>query len=172
MKYSTFSAERKILFLAHPTLRPFRKIAAIAAVGQQRGGRRWGRIGIRLHLRIDPVNFMRLPRILNQCHPIPGFVYEQARFAEDEQTVLIPVRPRKRSAAICSGCHQPAPGYDQSPTPRRFEFIGFWGYLVFLVYYMRRVNCRQCGSWSKQCLGIGKSLDRLHAFWGIGPKLS
>ena len=88
---------------------------------------------------------MRLPRILNQCHPIPGFVYGQASFAEDGQTVLIPVRPRKRSTAICSGCHQPAPGYDQSPTPRRFEFIGFWGYLVFLVYCMRRVNCKQCG---------------------------
>jgi len=28
----------------------------------------------------------------------------------------------------------PAPGYDQSATPRRFEFISFWGYLVFLVY--------------------------------------
>src|SRR6185369_3542861 len=88
---------------------------------------------------------MRLPRILNQCHPIPGFVYEQASFAEDAQTILIPIRPRKRSAAICSGCHQPAPGYDQSPTPRRFEFIGFWGYVVFLVYCMRRVNCKQCG---------------------------
>ena len=88
---------------------------------------------------------MRLPRILNQCHPIPGFVYERASFTEDAQTILIPVRPRKRSAAICSGCHQPAPGYDQSRTPRRFEFIGFWGYLVFLVYCMRRVNCRRCG---------------------------
>src|SRR6476646_395308 len=81
---------------------------------------------------------MRLPRILNQC-------------------VLIPVRPRKRSAAICSGCHQPAPGYDQSPTPRRFEFIGFWGYLVFLVYCMRRVNCKQCGVVVEQVpWGMGK----------------
>src|SRR5450759_627831 len=43
--------------------------------------------------------FMRLPRILNQCHPIPGFVYGRASFAEDAQTVLIPVRPRKRSTA-------------------------------------------------------------------------
>ena len=92
-----------------------------------------------------PSQFMRLPRILNQCHPIPGFVYGKASFAADEQAVLIPVRPRKRSAAICSGCHQPASGYDQSPTPRRFEFIGFWGYLVFLVYCMRRVDCKQCG---------------------------
>jgi hypothetical protein len=76
---------------------------------------------------------MLLSRILNQCHPIPGFVYQRAEYSDGGQTILIPVRPRKRSAAICSGCHQPAPGYDQSRTPRRFEFIGFWGYLVFLV---------------------------------------
>ncbi len=88
---------------------------------------------------------MRVPTILNQCHPIPGFVYGQASFAADEKTILVQVRPRKQSAATCSGCHQPAPGYDQSRTPRRFEFIGVWGYLVFLVYFMRRVNCKQCG---------------------------
>jgi hypothetical protein len=32
--FHKLSADRKILFLAHPTLRPLRKIAAIAAVGQ------------------------------------------------------------------------------------------------------------------------------------------
>jgi len=32
--FHELSADRKILFLAHPTLRPLRKIAAIAAVGQ------------------------------------------------------------------------------------------------------------------------------------------
>jgi len=100
---------------------------------------------------------MRLPRILNQCHPIPGFVYEGASFAEDEQAILVPVRPRKRSVAICSGCHQPAPGYDQSRTPRLFEFIGFWGYLVFLVYCMRRVDCKQCGVTVEEVpWGVGK----------------
>jgi hypothetical protein len=88
---------------------------------------------------------MRLPRILNQCHPIPGFAYGRASFAEDEQAILIPVRPRKRSRVICSGFHQPAAGYDQSDTPRLFEFIGFWGYLVFLVCCMRRVERSQCG---------------------------
>src|SRR6266849_10305915 len=155
VKHSTsFLPGGRILFLAHPTLRPLLKIAA---VWRQRGGRRWGRMGTRLHLRIDPKQLMRLPRILNQCHPIPGFVYGQASFAEDGQAVLIPVRPRKRSAAICSGCHQPAPGYDQSHTPRRFEFIGFWGYLVFLVYCMRRVDCKQCGVVVEEVAwGVGK----------------
>jgi hypothetical protein len=32
--FHKFSAGRKILFLAHPTLRPLRKITAIAAVWQ------------------------------------------------------------------------------------------------------------------------------------------
>jgi transposase len=30
-------------------------------------------------------------------------------------------------------------------TERRFEFIPLWGFLVFLLYTMRRVNCRRCG---------------------------
>ena len=38
----------------------------------------------------------------------------------------------------------PAPGYDQL-AERRFEFIPLWGFLVFLLYTMRRVNCRRCG---------------------------
>ena len=38
----------------------------------------------------------------------------------------------------------PAPGYDQL-AERRFEFIPLWGFLVFLLYSMRRVDCRRCG---------------------------
>jgi transposase len=56
----------------------------------------------------------------------------------------VAVRPRKGSAAVCSRCHLPAPGYDQL-AERRFEFIPLWGFLVFLLYTMRRVNCRRCG---------------------------
>ena len=85
----------------------------------------------------------QLITILNRCHRFPGFVYEQARFSSDHKSIEIDVRPRKRSAAVCSRCHQPAPGYDQLPE-RRFEFIPFWGFLVFLLYSMRRVDCRRC----------------------------
>jgi len=48
-----------------------------------------------------------------------------------------------RSKAVCSGCHQSAPGYDRL-AERRFEFIPFWGFLVFLLYSMRRVECPRC----------------------------
>src|ERR1035437_3152248 len=87
---------------------------------------------------------MELIRILNHCHRHRGFVYQHARFAADQQSIEVDVRPRVGSAANCSGCHQPAPGYDHLPL-RRFEFIPLWGFLVFLLYRMRRVECRNCG---------------------------
>jgi transposase len=87
---------------------------------------------------------MELLTILNHCHRHRGFVYQHARFAVDKQSIEVDVRPRQGSAAVCSGCHQPAPGYDHLPQ-RRFEFIPLWGFLVFLLYRMRRVDCRTCG---------------------------
>lgn len=86
---------------------------------------------------------MELITILNRCHRFRGFVYHQARFSADHKSIEISVRPRRRSIAICSRCHQPAPGYDQLPE-RHFEFIPFWGFLVFLLYSMRRVDCPRC----------------------------
>jgi transposase len=85
---------------------------------------------------------MELITILNRCHRFQGFVYQQARFSSDHKSIEIAVRPRKGSAAVCSRCHHPAPGYDQLPE-RRFEFIPFWGFSVFLLYSMRRVECRR-----------------------------
>jgi len=86
---------------------------------------------------------LQLLTILNRCHRFPGFVYHQARFSSDHKSIEIGVRPRKGSRAVCSRCHQPGPGYDQL-AERRFEFIPFRGFLVFLVYSMRRVDCRRC----------------------------
>jgi len=86
---------------------------------------------------------LQLITILNRCHRFPGFVYQHAHFSSDSKSIEIVVRPRQGSKAICSRCHQPAPGYDQL-AERRFEFIPFWGFLVFLLYSMRRVDCRRC----------------------------
>jgi len=83
---------------------------------------------------------MELITILNQCYHFPRFVYRYARFGPDKKSIEIAVRPPEGSAAICSGCQKPAPGYDHLPE-RRFEFIPLWGFLVFFLYRMRRVNC-------------------------------
>ena len=86
---------------------------------------------------------LALITILNRCHRFPGFVYQQARFSSDHKSIEVTVRPRKGSKAVCSRCHHPAPGYDQL-AERRFEFIPLWGFLVFLLYSMRRVDGRRC----------------------------
>src|SRR5690242_21850388 len=65
---------------------------------------------------------MELITILNHCHRFRGFVYEHAHFSADKKSIEVVVRPRKGSAAVCSPCHLPAPGYDQL-AERRFEFF-------------------------------------------------
>jgi transposase len=87
---------------------------------------------------------MEVITILNRCHRFRGFVYPHARCGGDKKSIEVAVRPRKRSAAVCSRCHLPAPGYDQL-AERRYEFIPRWGFLVFLLYSMRRIDCRRCG---------------------------
>ena len=87
---------------------------------------------------------MRLISILNQCHHFPGFVNVVARLCEHTKSIEVEVRPRVGSKAICSICRHPAPTYDHLGV-RRFEFVAFWGFMVFLLYRMRRVDCRQCG---------------------------
>lgn len=87
---------------------------------------------------------MLLTRLLNACHHFPGFVYAGARLCEGAQAIEIDVRPRQGSKPRCSGCGQPAPCYDHRSC-RRFEFVPIWGFAVFLLYCMRRVDCQRCG---------------------------
>jgi transposase len=87
---------------------------------------------------------MELTTILNRCHRFRGFVYQHAYFSADKKSIEVAVRARKGSTAVCSRCHLSAPGYDQLGE-RRFEFIPLWGFLVFFLYTMRRVDCRRCG---------------------------
>jgi len=89
---------------------------------------------------------MQLKTILNQCYKFKRFVYDKVRFVfhNGEKCLEVDVIPRRNSKAICSCCDMPAPLYDQLDK-RHFEFIPVWGYRVFLVYLMRRVNCVDCG---------------------------
>jgi len=89
---------------------------------------------------------MQVKTILNQCHKFKSFVYDQVRFVDwnGEKHIEIDVLPRRNSKVICSCCERPAPLYDRL-NKRRFEFVPLWGYRVFLVYLMRRVDCTACG---------------------------
>lgn len=89
---------------------------------------------------------MQLKTILNQCHKFSSFVYDKVRMVihQGEQQIEVDIVPRRNSKPICSCCGTRANAYDRLGR-RRFEFIPVWGYRVFFVYQMRRVNCRHCG---------------------------
>jgi len=89
---------------------------------------------------------MRLLTILHRRYSHKGFVYGTPIFSEDDgrPSIHVPVRPRKGSQAICSGCREPGPGYDLL-AERAFQFVPLWGLAVFFLYRMRRVDCRRCG---------------------------
>ena len=88
--------------------------------------------------------FMRLITLLNHCERFSGFVYEKARLCQESRTIAIKMRARRGSKPVCSGCHEHGATYDHL-SMRRFEFVPFWGFMVLLLYCMRRVDCRTCG---------------------------
>lgn len=85
---------------------------------------------------------MRVTTLLNRVHKVKGFVYEKARF--DQNDIEVTVRPHRRSRPFCSGCGRRGPGYDTLPA-RRFAFVPALGVAVFLLYARRRVDCPRCG---------------------------
>jgi transposase len=99
---------------------------------------------------------MRLINLLNHCQHYSGFVYVKARLCSQTQTIEIETRPRRGSKPVCSGCHKRAAAYDQLGV-RHFEFVPIWGFMVLLLYRMRRVDCRTCGVRSKRCPGRAES---------------
>ena len=110
------------------------------------------------------VRAMELITILNHCYRRRGFVYQQARFGPGKKSIEVDVRPREGSAAICSGCHLPAPGYDHLPEGC-FEFIPLWGFLVFLLYRNRLLPMSESLSpacSSTCCVGFGFIWRSLH----------
>ena len=91
-------------------------------------------------------NRMQVKTILNRVQKFQSFVYGKTEFAKTKRgTVLeVEIRPRANSQPVCSGCGKKRPGYD-TLSVRRFEFIPFWGILVFFLYARRRVDCPACG---------------------------
>ena len=87
---------------------------------------------------------MRLKTILNHCCNFKGFVIGKSKFSKDMKSIEVLIRVRKGSKAICNCCGKQSPSYDRLPE-RETEFIPFWGFLVYLTYAMRRVNCSKCG---------------------------
>jgi len=73
-----------------------------------------------------------------------GYVYENVTLSQDGRKLEVNIRPRKGASPTCSGCGRKGPVYDHLPKARRFKFVPLWQLAVFLVYVMRRVDCRHC----------------------------
>jgi transposase len=88
---------------------------------------------------------MQLKTILNRVENFKSFVYGKVKWVDTEDPAIeVQIETRRNGRPICSGCQQPAPGYDRLPE-RRFEFVPLWGIAVYFVYAMRRVECPACG---------------------------
>jgi transposase len=89
---------------------------------------------------------MHLQSILRRVHPLPGFVYDKASLRKTRSACEVDVRVRARagSRGRCGNCGLKRPGYD-TLGERRFAFVPLWGMAVYLIYAMRRVDCRRCG---------------------------
>lgn len=89
---------------------------------------------------------MLLKTILNSIEKHKAFVYGDVTWdhAAKVKTLLIEVKPRARSKGYCSGCGKRSATYD-TMKPRHFQFVPLWGILIFLVYSMRRIDCKTCG---------------------------
>jgi transposase len=85
---------------------------------------------------------MHLKTILNNRHPLKGFVYGKATL--EGERILVMLNARKNSKPRCGQCGAPGPTYD-TRKPREFQFIPILGLQVFFIYAMRRVSCPQCG---------------------------
>ena len=87
---------------------------------------------------------MRVVTVLNRSTKFKRFVFTSSLF-DEKNRILVDIQPRKNSRPLCSHCGVAGPTYDTASEPRLFEFIGIWGFPVFFVYRMRRVNCPHCG---------------------------
>jgi len=89
---------------------------------------------------------VQLKTILNHVERHKSFVYQEPRWADrvSKTEIEIPIQPRANGRPLCSGCGQPAAGYDHL-AERRFEFVPLWQLAVYFVYTMRRVDCATCG---------------------------
>jgi transposase len=90
---------------------------------------------------------MLVKTVLNRVYKFSSFVYDDVRFVDKDTGICLEVNvvPRHNGRVLCSICYRQRPVYDTMRKTRRFEFVPSWNIPVWLLYRMRRVDCKTCG---------------------------
>jgi transposase len=92
-------------------------------------------------------------------------VIEEVEFDEDEQLLIVDVRPTKRARGRCGRCSRPSPGYDRGQGRRRWRALDVGTVRVVLEAESPRVNCREHGPtvaavpWARHGAGHTRDFD-------------
>ena len=116
---------------------------------------------------------MQIKTLLSQCYPLKSFIYGKTYIDPNstQKKIIVEIMPRSNSKPICSGCSKTAPGYDCSQKKRSFEFVPMWGFAVFFLYALRRVDCSNCGvktelvPWADKGCTLTKPYQLFLAHW-------
>ncbi|NQY01590.1 MAG: ISL3 family transposase [Flavobacteriaceae bacterium] len=117
---------------------------------------------------------MQVKTVLNKCHRFKRFVYHSIKFMpiKGKESIVAEIVPRSNSQTICSGCKRCAPGYDHCGKARLFQFVPLWGFQVYFLYLMRRVDCERCGikveevPWAQGKSSLTSTYQIFLAQWG------
>jgi len=90
-------------------------------------------------------NGVRSTRVWAQLLGLGKAVVEGVEFDEDEQAVVVSVRPRKATKRRCGRCGKRCPGYDQGEGRRRWRALDLGPTKAFLEADSPRVRCAEHG---------------------------
>ena len=89
---------------------------------------------------------MLIKTVLNRIEKFKSYVYGEVTIDERGGmiSVVIDIRARKNSMAVCSLCGERRAGYDRLES-RLYAYVPLWGIQVFFRYSPRRVACPKDG---------------------------
>ena len=89
---------------------------------------------------------MLVKTLLNKCHYLKSFVYENVSFEviNGNLAMVADIIPRSNGIAKCGLCQKRGCVYDHLEV-RLFNFVPLWGIPVYLRYRRRRVECETHG---------------------------
>ena len=92
-------------------------------------------------------------------------VIEQVEFVDDDQMLVVHVRPTSRARGRCGVCGKPRPGYDRGPGRRQWRHLDFGAVMVYLESDTPRVKCPKHGivvaqvPWARHTAGHTRAFD-------------